>query len=88
MALQANVTKLEEHLSALERLNARLAKRNADMIQEMADVGASFSLLSATETLGSEALEATGRVFEKSVAALKKLVCQRCELGPPPLQKC
>jgi hypothetical protein len=74
VSLQQSVLKMEEQLGALERLQVRIAKRQADMVQEMADVGASFSLLGATEVLGGDALEAAGRTFDKGQLALKQLV--------------
>ena len=75
VALVQNVAKLEASIDAVEKLQIRIAKRHADMIIEIADVGSSFALLSGTESLGSDALEATGRVFEKSLVALRTLVC-------------
>ena len=74
VALNQYIVKLDESLTGIERLEVRIAKRHSDMIQEMADVGSTFALLSGTEVLGGEALEAAGRVFDKSLAALRALV--------------
>jgi len=68
------ITKLEENLTSLESIHIRIVKRQSDLIADLAEVGSSFSLLSNSEDLTSEALAAVGSNTDKRVQLLKLTV--------------